>query len=167
MKPSVIFSTVMVTGSLLTGIAGAQSGSMTNASIQGTYKCKFTAFGLPATAKDPFAQTASGDIELVADGAGHWSSGTFEEQIEAPDVHANCKLQLASATYTVIGDGSGTSTTKWQLNRGTSAPACQQFSGDPRQEPSSDRLIITDGSGAKFYTASLNQFAVMATVCER
>jgi len=167
MKPSVIFSTVMVTGSLLTGIAGAQSGSMTNASIQGTYKCKFTAYGLPATAKDPFTQTASGDIELAGDGAGHWSSGTFEERIESPDVHANCKLQLASGTYSINGDGTGMSTVKWQLNKSASAPACQQFSGDPRQEPSSDRLISTDGAGARFYTAALNQFAVMASVCER
>jgi hypothetical protein len=167
MKRTVIFSTAMLIGLLTTGAAHAQTGSMTIAAIKGTYKCKFTAFGLPATVKDPFTQTASGDIELVADGAGHWSSGTFEEQIEAPDVHANCKLQLASATYTVNGDGSGTSTAKWQLNKSASAPACQQFSGDPRQEPSADRLISTDGTGAKFYIASLNQFAVMATVCER
>src|SRR5882672_6216012 len=167
MKRAVLFSTATLIGLLVTDAVRAQPGSMTAAAIKGTYKCKLTAYGLPATAKDPFTQTASGDIEIVADGAGNWSSGTFDEQIEAPDVHANCKSQLSSGTYTVNPDGSGTTPAKWQLNKSASAPACQQFSGDPRQDPSADRLIITDGSGAKFYTVTLNQFSVLATICER
>ena|SRR5258708_2521744 len=166
MKPKIIFSIAMLIGLLQTDIVRAQPGSMTAAAIKGTYKCKLTGYALPATAKDPFTQTVSGDIELAADGAGNWSSGTFEERIESQDVHANCKSQLSSGTYTINADGTGTSTAKWQLNKSASASVCQQFSGDPRQEPSRDRLISTDGTGAKFYTVTLNQFAVLADVCE-
>jgi len=162
-----IFSIVILTGLLLADAARAQPGSLTNAALQGTYKCKLTGYTLPATAKDPFTQTSSGDIEIVADGAGHWSSGAFDQRIQAPDVQATCKLQLSSGTYSVNADGTGTSTAKWQLNKAASAPACQQFSGDPRQEPSSDRLIINDGASARFYTVTLNQFAVLADICER
>src|SRR5882672_8223439 len=142
MKRAVLFSTATLIGLLVTDAVRAQPGSMTVAAIKGTYKCKLTAYGLPTTAKDPFTQTASGDVEIVADGAGNWSSGSFDEQIESQDLHANCKLQLTSGTYSVNGDGRGTSTVKWQLNKSASTSSCQQFGDDPRQEPSSERLIV-------------------------
>ena len=144
----------------------AVAADLTNSAIQGTYKCKLTGYTLPASAKDSFVQTSSGDIEAVSDGAGHWSNGTWDDRIDSPDIHANCKFQLSSGTYSVNPDGTGTIAQKWQLNVAASTPNCRQFSG-PRNAASPDELIITDGTGATFYTAALNPFAVLVTVCER
>ncbi|HKN00397.1 MAG TPA: hypothetical protein VJX23_07755 [Candidatus Binataceae bacterium] len=139
---------------------------LSNAAIQGSYKCKLTGYTLPATGNEAFAQTSSGDIELVSDGAGKWTSGVWDDRIDSSDIHASCKFQLSSGAYSVNADGTGTITVGWKLNIGASTPNCMQFSSS-RDEPSSDQLIITDGTGAKFYTAALNPFAVLASICER
>jgi hypothetical protein len=129
---------------------------LSNAAIQGTYKCTLTGYTLPASAKDPFIQTSSGDFQISAHGAGHWSDATWNDRIDSSEVHANCKFKLGSGTYAVNPNGTGTIAMKWKLVTDGSSDNCAQFSAGPRDLPGSDQLIITDGTGARFYSAALN-----------
>ncbi|HUY28772.1 MAG TPA: hypothetical protein VMV27_15280 [Candidatus Binataceae bacterium] len=167
MRSFVIFNMSVLTVLLFGLNANSQSPSLSDAALKGSYNCKLTGYTLPATSTDPFTQTSSGDITLVADGAGHWTSGSWDDRIDSSDIHASCKFQLSSGTYSIGADGTGAIAEKWQLNVGASTPNCAQFSLGARDAPNVGQVIITDGTGATFYTASLNQFAVLAAICTR
>jgi hypothetical protein len=64
---------------------------------------------------------ASGQISLVADGLGNWTSGSANYQ--RADGTA-CDYVLAAGKYTVNDDGSGQSFLRWKLDRSTSARGC-------------------------------------------
>jgi hypothetical protein len=64
---------------------------------------------------------ASGQITLVADGAGDWTSGSASYQLSGGGA---CNYVLAAGKYTVNEDGSGESVTRWSLGPGSSPQNC-------------------------------------------
>ncbi len=166
MKTLSMLVPITAAGLMLCSGVGAEP-AFSNAVIQGAYTCAMTAFSLPARTRYPFLITAKGKIHAVADGNGKWTSGTFDEKIDVPSFHAVCKLTLASGTYAVNANGTGTENIKWQLLKDDSSSACRMFFPDNDDVPTTTQLIVLDTSGDTFYMTSLNEWAMLATVCEK
>jgi hypothetical protein len=166
MKTASIVASMIAAALMLSGGAHAEP-AFSNAVIQGAYTCATTAFSLPARTRYPFLITAKGEIQAVADGNGKWTSGTFDEKIDLPRFHAVCKLALASGAYAVSPNGTGTETIRWQLLKDDSSSSCAMFFPDGGDVPTATQLIVLDTSGDTFYMTSLNQWALLATVCEK
>jgi hypothetical protein len=167
MKTLAIAASIMLAQLIACATAGAEPAVFSNAVLRGSYNCAMTAFSLPARTRYPFLITAKGAITAVADGNGKWTSGTFDEKIDVPHFHAVCKLTIASGTYAVSANGTGSEDIKWQLLKDDSSSACQAFFPDHGEVPTTSQLIVLDTSGETFYMTSLNQFAILATVCEK
>ncbi len=166
MKIAPAAASMVAAGLMLCSSVSAEP-TFSNAAIQGAYTCAMTAFSLPARTRYPFLITAKGVINAVADGNGKWTSGTFDEKIDVPRFHAMCKLALASGTYAVNANGTGTENIKWQLLKDESSSACRMFFPDEGDVPTTTQLIVLDTSGETFYMTSLNQWAMLAMVCEK
>ena len=142
--------------------------TFTDRSIQGPYHCILTAFPLPATIKDTFKAAATGDINAVADGQGKLSEGTWVHHIPSPGHDLTCKLKMASGSYSVTPNGTGTEHSSWKLVTEESPRACFQFFSPARPPVTTDsELIMSDTGGKTFYSTSINRFAVLSTVCQR
>ena len=140
--------------------------TFSNASIQGQYKCTLTAYSLPPKANQPFAAAAMGDLTFAADGNGKFTAGTWDHTIDAPGVHAGCKLTLSTGTYSINADGSGSETTKWQLMKGGSSPECDTYFPGSGAALGAD-VIITDPAAKIFYASNINPFAILAVACQK
>ena len=140
--------------------------TFSNATIQGQYKCFLTAYSLPAKANQPFAAAAIGDLTFAADGNGKFTAGTWDHTIDAPGVHAGCKLTMTAGTYSINADGSGSQNTRWQLIKGDSSPDCLTYFPDATAAGSAD-VMITDPSGNIFYSSSISRFAILAVACQK
>ena len=139
-----------------------------DSSIQGPYHCTLTPFSLPATIKDPFKASGTGDIHIVADGEGKYSEGTWVDHIQAPGLDLTCKLKLVSGSYSVTPNGTGTEHSSWKLVTEESPRGCFQFFSPARPPVTSDsELIVMDITGKTSYSTSINPFAVLSTVCQR
>jgi serine-type D-Ala-D-Ala carboxypeptidase/endopeptidase len=139
-----------------------------DSSIIGKYHCALTAFTLPSTVKDPFSQTASGDLHIVADGKGKLTSGTWVHSIKEPTGMMVCKLQMVSGNYSVGSNGVGTERSSWKLVLNESPRTCFQFFSPARPPVTSDaQVIVTDTSGKMNYATSINPSSVITTACER
>jgi serine-type D-Ala-D-Ala carboxypeptidase/endopeptidase len=137
-------------------------------SIKGAYRCRLTAFTLPATAEGAFTPTGTGDIHVVADGKGRFTSGTWVHRIDTANLHMTCKLDLASGSYTVEHNGTGVESTKWKLRIAESPRTCFRFfSPDLMSVTTAAESIMTDKGGRIFYSTSINPFALLSVVCER
>jgi hypothetical protein len=167
MKTALIATSIVIAQLIACAAAGAESAVFSNAVLRGSYTCVMTAFSLPAKTRYPFLITAKGEINAVADGNGKWTSGTFDEKIDVPHFHAVCKLSIASGTYSVKANGTGSEDIKWQLLKDDSSSACQMFFPDKGEVPTTTQLIVLDTSGETFYMTSMNQWAILATVCEK
>ncbi|HXD89611.1 MAG TPA: serine hydrolase, partial [Candidatus Binataceae bacterium] len=139
-----------------------------DSSIQGPYHCTLTPFSLPATIKDPFKASGTGDIHIVADGEGKYSEGTWVDYIRAPGLDLTCKLKLVSGSYSVTPNGTGTEHSSWKLVTEESPRGCFQFFSPARPPVTTDsELIMMDTTGKTSYSTSINPFAVLSTVCQR
>ncbi len=167
MKTGAVVASILIGQLIACGAARAEPAAFSDASLQGSYNCAMTAFSLPARPRYPFLITAKGVIKATADGSGKWTAGSFDENIDVPHFHAVCKLTIASGTYSVNADGTGTENIKWQLLKDDSSSACQMFFPDNAEVPTATQLIVLDKSGETFYMTSMNQWAILATVCEK
>ncbi|MGO9453738.1 MAG: hypothetical protein ACLQDV_22205 [Candidatus Binataceae bacterium] len=137
---------------------------VTNAAIQGNYTCKTHGYSFPGTPTDPWVETSSGDLQVVADGNGHITSGHWENRVKTPDLEATCKSTLTDGSYGVNEDGTGTENITWS---GVSSGPCAQWKTPIRGTPSSTQILILDGKGDKFYSMSISSLAVFLSTCER
>ena len=168
MNKTTIAALILFAGAALRGSASGDPITFTNAVIQGGYKCTLTAYTLPSKAGDPFPAAAFGDMTGVSDGHGRWTSGTWDHTIDAPGLHAKCKLSLESGTYSINPDGTGVETVRWKLVKSDSAPDCLMSFPDTGDVPSTKvALVVRDPTGRMFYGTSINSFAILATACEK
>ena len=127
-----------------------------------------TAFSLPGSLNAKFNPVSTGDLHIVADGKGEFSQGTWEHKISSPNLNIVCKLKLASGSYAVHPDGTGSDDVKWELIKAESPRACFRFFSPVKAPITSVPQIITmDKSGSVFYSTSLNPFSVLNVVCQR
>jgi hypothetical protein len=68
--------------------------------------------------------TASGTINVVADGKGHLTSGNASYRRGPSTSAISCNYALSSGTYAVQSNGSGQATTNWSLISRSSSPNC-------------------------------------------
>jgi hypothetical protein len=115
-----------------------------------------------------FTPTATGDIHLVADGKGRFTSGTWAHRIDTANLHITCKLDLASGNYTIEHSGIGFEQTTWKLLTAESPRVCCRFFS-PEMKPvtTAAESIMTDKGGRVIYSTSINPYAVLSVVCER
>ena len=159
---------VILACGLMTSVVEADPPAFNNAVLKGTYHCVLTTYGLPAKTSQPFAVVATGNINAVADGNGNLTQGTWDYTIDSPGAHAACKLKMASGTYSINQDGTGTEKVKWLLDKSGSSPDCETWFPDSGDVPTSDtQLIVTDPSGAMSYSSTLSKYAISASVCQR
>ena len=138
-----------------------------DSSIQGPYHCTLTPFSLPATIKDPFKASGTGDIHIVADGEGKYSEGTWVDHIQAPGLDLTCKLKMVSGSYSVTRNGPGTERSSWKLVTEESPRGCFQFFSPASPPVAADsELFMTDTTGKTFYSTSINRLAVLSSVCQ-
>jgi hypothetical protein len=91
-----------------------EANAFDNSSLGGTVACTSTAYVKSSA-------TASGQISLVADGQGNYTSGSESYHLAGG---GGCDYVLDNGTYQVNADGSGESTTDWLLVRDSSSQGC-------------------------------------------
>ena len=88
-----------------------------NSSVSGPITCSSTV-QLSATT------SATGTINVVADGNGNLTSGNASYQGGPGSPGISCNYALSGGTYTVQSDGNGQATTNWSLIVQSSSPNC-------------------------------------------
>ena len=140
----------------------------TNRAIDGTYHCRVNAFALPASSKDPYAPTGTGEMQLIADGTGTFTRGTWQHHIRAPGLKLDCDLKLKSGSYSVRPDGTGNDETRWELQPGKDQDQCSQFFPAFRQATATNpQLIVPDRDSGTFYVSVISEIATLGVVCQR
>ncbi len=140
----------------------------TDHAIDGTYHCRVNAFALPASSKDPYSPTGTGEMQLIADGTGTFTRGTWQHHIRAPGLKLDCDLKLKSGTYSVRPDGTGSDETRWELQPGKYQDQCSQFFPAFRQATATNpQLIVPDRDSGTFYVSAISDIATLGVVCER
>jgi hypothetical protein len=68
--------------------------------------------------------TATGTINVAADGQGHFTSGNASYAADPGGSGISCNYALSSGTYAVQSNGNGQANTNWSLISQNSSPNC-------------------------------------------